>query len=451
MGIISHYLIEDHRLNADQYYAAIQSLGGQPTITNAMVVFRAALTGPLHPCAHCTPAFQQRADQHRARIATIEAYRPHRLHPEIYTGDWPKRWFAPQIADAIFGKEEADVDTEAAPGGAEAASRTIATAGATAGAAAEGGRASAGGASQPPWSSPSKSSAASTLSSSVPPPPPSSPSKPSSPTASSPASLQAALRQESEGVYSFPLFTDEFCAMLLEELDHFLEVAAARDDLVIRRPNSMNNYGVIINEIGLEHAIDTLQVLVMQPVAALLFPVEGGRFDGHHSFLVQYEAAPDRDTHLDMHTDDSDVTFNVCLGKVFEGAGLTFCGIIGTPGHRLHAMQFMHELGRCVVHLGNQRHGADVITEGERANLILWNHNADYRASTLYARHNRGDYAQESGPPDAVCLSYTHDRDYGVFQEYARETSKHRGTGWCPLPKGEYAGFIQEDKPVHSV
>ena len=36
-----------------------------------------------------------------------------------------------------------------------------------------------------------------------------------------------------------------------------------------------------------------------------------------------------KDLGLDMHTDDSDVTFNVCLGKAFAGAGLTFCGVLG--------------------------------------------------------------------------------------------------------------------------
>jgi hypothetical protein len=35
-----------------------------------------------------------------------------------------------------------------------------------------------------------------------------------------------------------------------------------------------------------------------------------------------------------MHTDDSDVTFNICLGREFTASGLTFCGGIGTPAHR---------------------------------------------------------------------------------------------------------------------
>ena len=37
-------------------------------------------------------------------------------------------------------------------------------------------------------------------------------------------------------------------------------------------------------------------------------------------------------------TDDSDVTFNMCLGRVFSGAKLTLCGDSRTPEHR----QFYH-------------------------------------------------------------------------------------------------------------
>ena len=42
-------------------------------------------------------------------------------------------------------------------------------------------------------------------------------------------------------------------------------------------------------------------------------------------------------------------------------------------GSRRHAsLCYQHQLGRCVVHRGHRRHGADDITEGERLNLILW-------------------------------------------------------------------------------
>ena len=85
-----------------------------------------------------------------------------------------------------------------------------------------------------------------------------------------------------------------------------------------------------------------------------------------------------------MHTDDSDVTFNVCLGLNFEGAGLQFCGLMGAPNHRHHTYTYQHVRGSCVCHLGRKRHGADDITSGERLNIILWNHSSTYRDSDQY-------------------------------------------------------------------
>lgn len=68
----------------------------------------------------------------------------------------------------------------------------------------------------------------------------------------------------------------------------------------------MNNYGLILNEIGLRPSLDTVQKYVA-PILASLFPTEGGTLDGHHSFVVAYESG--KDTKLDMHTDDSDVSY----------------------------------------------------------------------------------------------------------------------------------------------
>lgn len=59
-----------------------------------------------------------------------------------------------------------------------------------------------------------------------------------------------------------------------------------------------------------------------------------------------------------MHTDDSDVTFNVCLGKDFTGAGLTVCGMSGASNIRQVTYIHQHLIGNCVVHRGRHRHGA---------------------------------------------------------------------------------------------
>ena len=47
--------------------------------------------------------------------------------------------------------------------------------------------------------------------------------------------------------------------------------------------------------------------------------------------MVQYKEG--EDLGLDMHTDDADVTFNMCLGREFEASGLTFCGGVGRSDH----------------------------------------------------------------------------------------------------------------------
>jgi len=40
-----------------------------------------------------------------------------------------------------------------------------------------------------------------------------------------------------------------------------------------------------------------------------------------------------------------------------------------------------------------------------------------------------------------VCVSYTHDRDYGNFKPYPKGKEHFRGRGWCPRRDFEYEGF----------
>ena len=266
--------------------------------------------------------------------------------------------------------------------------------------------------------------------------------------------LRGLLHEEVAGVYSFELLSDEFCEIFLDELDGYYA-----SGLPVTRPNSMNNYGIIVNSIGMRGALTHLQRHVLHPIAEALYPREAeGGFTSHHSFMVQYRAdevtpppplqeqqrAPpprqqspqQQDLGLDMHTDDSDVTFNVCLGRNFSGAALAICGDSRTPHHRQFHHSYSHERGRALVHLGSRRHGADDIAEGERNNLIVWNINERHRASPSYV--NRRAYLAEAAPPDARCLSYTHDRDYASFRPYPRGKESYRGQGWCPPPHACY-------------
>eukprot|EP00929_Paragymnodinium_shiwhaense_P082452 TRINITY_DN43443_c0_g1_i1.p1 TRINITY_DN43443_c0_g1~~TRINITY_DN43443_c0_g1_i1.p1 ORF type:complete len:339 (+),score=68.27 TRINITY_DN43443_c0_g1_i1:54-1070(+) len=233
--------------------------------------------------------------------------------------------------------------------------------------------------------------------------------------------------------YCCNMFTLDFCDMLMEEVDNF-----AATGLPARRPNSMNNYGIILNEIGWKPMVNQLQQMVLAKVSERFWP-HIAPLDNHHTFIVRYKE--NEDLGLDMHTDDSDITFNVCLGREFTGAPLTFCGIMGDSDHRKCSYTFHHKRGGCVFHLGRLRHGAGDIVSGERLNLIVWNHSSKYRKSEEYTDP---DYVKEEGPPDAVCLSYTHDRDYGVFKTYDEKTADHEGRGWCPPRQFEYDNFKAE-------
>lgn len=212
------------------------------------------------------------------------------------------------------------------------------------------------------------------------------------------------LTEELAGVYSFELFTEEFCRVLLEEVDH---AQKTRPEL-LERPNGMNRYGIVLNQIGLEPLITALQQEFILPLQAALYPEQGSCADDHHCFIVRYAAG--EDVGLDMHEDDSDVTLNVCLGKVFRGATLSFCGMAAESNHRKLQYTYKHEQGRAVVHVGHHRHGADNIESGERVNFILWSTSDAYRASEAYHEHRMRRL--DADAPDQICLSYTHDRDY---------------------------------------
>jgi hypothetical protein len=51
-----------------------------------------------------------------------------------------------------------------------------------------------------------------------------------------------------ENIFKMKLFNIDFCSLLLEEIDNFEKVAKNELNIPIHRPNSMNNYGVILGK-----------------------------------------------------------------------------------------------------------------------------------------------------------------------------------------------------------
>ncbi|XP_074061585.1 2-oxoglutarate and iron-dependent oxygenase domain-containing protein 2 [Macrotis lagotis] len=168
-------------------------------------------------------------------------------------------------------------------------------------------------------------------------------------------------------IYRLPVFTQEFCQMLLQELENF-----EKSDMPKGRPNTMNNYGVLLHELGLDQPLVTpLRERYLQPLTALLYSdCGGGQLDSHRAFVVKYAMGEDLD--LSYHYDNAEVTLNVSLGKDFSEGSLYFGDFRQEQNQDVQFVEVPHILGQGVLHRGGQLHGAMPLESGERWNLIIW-------------------------------------------------------------------------------
>ncbi|XP_028621788.1 2-oxoglutarate and iron-dependent oxygenase domain-containing protein 2 isoform X1 [Grammomys surdaster] len=172
---------------------------------------------------------------------------------------------------------------------------------------------------------------------------------------------------EEKRIYRVPVFSAKFCQTLLEELEHF-----EQSDMPKGRPNTMNNHGVLMYELGLDDPLVTpLRERFLLPLMALLYPdYGGGHLDSHRAFVVKY--ALGQDLELGCHYDNAELTLNVALGKDFTGGALYFGGLFQAPAPLKETLEVDHVVGHGILHRGGQLHGARPLRTGERWNLVVW-------------------------------------------------------------------------------
>ncbi|XP_074642508.1 2-oxoglutarate and iron-dependent oxygenase domain-containing protein 2-like [Tubulanus polymorphus] len=174
-------------------------------------------------------------------------------------------------------------------------------------------------------------------------------------------------------VFSLPVFTREFCKQLIEELSHF-----EKSDFPKGRPNTMNRYGVLLDEIGFKDFIDILRVEYLQPITTLLYAdIGGASVDSHRAFTVKYKHG--EDTELNFHFDNAEITLNVSLNDDFDDGCLYFGNMRSEPTYASDCNECKHSLGYGLLHRGQHMHGALPITDGERCNLIIWMRSSEIR------------------------------------------------------------------------
>lgn len=153
-----------------------------------------------------------------------------------------------------------------------------------------------------------------------------------------------------KGVYHLPVLSAVGCERLVRELANFRASGLER-----ARPNSMNENGVLLGELGFgARLLDPLLATYVQPLAGALFAECGGAtLDHHRSFTVEYEAGGEES--LAYHFDDSEVTLNVCLSgdSEYEGGELLF-GADKSEGDAAHERRWplRHKQGWGVLHRG---------------------------------------------------------------------------------------------------
>ncbi|KAL5761160.1 hypothetical protein ACOSP7_019662 [Xanthoceras sorbifolium] len=202
-------------------------------------------------------------------------------------------------------------------------------------------------------------------------------------------SFRSIMTEPIPGIYTFEMLQPHFCEMLLTEVDNF-ERWIHETKFRIMRPNTMNKFGAVLDDFGLETMLAKLMNDFIRPISRVFFPdVGGSTLDSHHGFVVEY--GMDRDVELGFHVDDSEVTLNVCVGRDFSGGELFFRGVrcdnhVNSETKSDEILDYSHVPGHAVLHRGRHRHGARATTSGCRVNLLLWCRSSVFRELKKYQR-----------------------------------------------------------------
>jgi hypothetical protein len=189
-----------------------------------------------------------------------------------------------------------------------------------------------------------------------------------------PSALAVLMDEEMFDVYSFPLLQPDFCKRICDYVRH-LAILGQQE-----RYQSLNlgQRPFDLDSIGLTWLADWLFQLVVRPISRQLFKASecgGGELDWRHAFVAGYSATPALGKpreRLVTHTDDSEVTLNLCLGDDFEGGELEFFGLRGTKQQGQLVGTFAPMPGLALLHAGRHFHDVSQITEGDRFALIVW-------------------------------------------------------------------------------
>lgn len=164
-------------------------------------------------------------------------------------------------------------------------------------------------------------------------------------------------------------------------LQRFIDAVINDSGIPRRRPNGMNRFGGVFHPadgvdgaVALEswnHFYKDLMDTYVLPLGRKYFSsyIRSAKDDAEsYAFTIRYKAG--EDLQLKEHTDASMYTININLNPdetSYSGSSVYF--VSGDDGEST-TVDFAP--GSAVLHRGQIRHGSNVLSEGERQNLVIW-------------------------------------------------------------------------------
>lgn len=186
--------------------------------------------------------------------------------------------------------------------------------------------------------------------------------------------LEEWIDEEMFDVYSFPLLSKTFCRKLCLFASSLLPYIESSP----RKCHNLRSCYKDMDNLGLGWLNDLVFHLILRPISAQLYidtELEGGDLDWCQGFIAAYSSTPTTSKprqRLVPHTDDAEITLNLCFGDQFDGGDLHFWGVRGDQTAGNFIGEYQPEIGRAVIHSGRHLHEVTEVTSGDRFAFIQW-------------------------------------------------------------------------------
>jgi hypothetical protein len=157
-------------------------------------------------------------------------------------------------------------------------------------------------------------------------------------------------------VFVFPLFTEEFCSLLIQQ-------AEESQKWTMNRHYFYPTCDMLITELGLQDYYQRILEEFVYPVAIQKWALEGKEWAtlSSENFIIKYDEAVQG--HLALHHDSAAISMVLALNDEYEGGGTYFW-----RQQKLHK----GKTGYISIHPSviTHRHGARAVTKGKRFVLV---------------------------------------------------------------------------------